>query len=110
LSVAAPCCSIEHPEGIPQKEQRKMSKSRRSRRTSIDRRDFVKRVATAGIAAPLLEMPAGHDDRTTTATASARHQRNAHATEQLIGIELNDAQETMALRGVNQNLNTYESP
>ena len=32
-----------------------------------------------------------------------------HAAEQLIGIELNDAQETMALRGVNQNLNNYES-
>ena len=32
-----------------------------------------------------------------------------HAAEQLIGVELNDAQETMALRGVNQNLNAYES-
>jgi Asp-tRNA(Asn)/Glu-tRNA(Gln) amidotransferase A subunit family amidase len=32
-----------------------------------------------------------------------------HAAEQLIGVELNDAQETMALRSVNQNLGSYET-
>ena len=86
-----------------------MSKSG-SRKTSINRRDFVKRVATAGMAAPLLDMPP------VAATVEQQQQppqrvtkEMLHAAEQLIGIELNDAQETMALRGVNQNLNTYES-
>jgi Asp-tRNA(Asn)/Glu-tRNA(Gln) amidotransferase A subunit family amidase len=79
----------------------------------IDRRSFVKLLPAAGVAG----LAAGHLDVT---LAEAAQQPQAaqpaqrvtkemlHAAEQLIGVELNDAQETLALRGVNQNLTAYE--
>ena len=81
--------------------------------SGIDRRSFVKLLPAAGVAG----LTASHLD---VSLAEAVQQPQAaqqpqrvtkemlHAAEQLIGIELNDAQETMALRGVNQNLSTYE--
>lgn len=86
---------------------------RRNHRPNIDRRSFVKQVAAVGLAAPLLEVSSA-----ATSIEIQQQQQQApqrvtkemlHAAEQLIGIELNDAQETMALRGVNQNLNGYET-
>src|SRR5262245_30041955 len=87
---------------------------RRSQKPNIDRRAFVKQVAAAGIAAPLLDVSAA---ASTVEIQQQQQQQSAqrvtkemlHAAEQLIGIDLNDAQETMALRGVNQNLNAYET-
>jgi Asp-tRNA(Asn)/Glu-tRNA(Gln) amidotransferase A subunit family amidase len=90
-----------------------MSKGR-SDKTNIDRRAFVKRVTTAGLAAPLLDVPIPANpvefQQQQTQQANQRVTKEMlHAAEQLIGIELNDAQETMALRGVNQNLASYEN-
>src|SRR5262245_59422565 len=90
-----------------------MSKSCSSK-TNIDRRAFVKRVTTAGLAAPLLEVPPAArplelQQQQSQQTTQRVTKEMLHAAEQLIGIELNDAQETMALRGVNQNLGSYEN-
>jgi Asp-tRNA(Asn)/Glu-tRNA(Gln) amidotransferase A subunit family amidase len=87
---------------------------RRSQKPNIDRRAFVKQVAAVGLAAPLLDVTAA---ASTVEIQQQQQQQSAqrvtkemlHAAEQLIGIDLNDAQETMALRGVNQNLNAYET-
>ena len=86
----------------------------RSRKTNIDRRAFVKQVTTAGLAAPLLDVkvPAGPLELQQQQTPQPNQRitkEMLHAAEQLIGVELNDAQETMALRGVNQNLSGYEN-
>jgi Asp-tRNA(Asn)/Glu-tRNA(Gln) amidotransferase A subunit family amidase len=79
----------------------------------LDRRTFVKMLPAAGVAG----LAAGHLDVTLAETvqqppATQPAQRVTkemlHAAEQLIGVELNDEQEAMALRGVNQNLSAYE--
>ncbi|HSB10178.1 MAG TPA: amidase [Blastocatellia bacterium] len=88
-----------------------MRKSRR-RTTNLDRRDFVKHVATAGLAAPLLEVPgvaAAFEQQQQPQTPQRVTKEMLHAAEQLIGIELNDAQEAMALPGVNRALAGYET-
>src|SRR5215813_1270549 len=95
------------------KEQSQMGK-RRSHKPNIDRRAFVTQVAAAGLAAPLLDVTAA----ASTVEIQQQQQQQApqrvtkemlHSAEQLIGLDLNDAQETMALRGVNQNLTSYET-
>ena len=90
-----------------------MSKGR-SDKTNIDRRAFVKRVTTVGLTAPLLDVPITANpvefQQQQTQQANQRVTKEMlHAAEQLIGLDLNDAQETMALRGVNQNLSSYET-
>src|SRR5262245_47389241 len=87
---------------------------RRSNKTNIDRRAFVKQVATAGLAAPLLEVPLAArplelQQQQSQQTTQRVTKEMLHAAEQLIGIELTSDQETMALRGVNQNLASYET-
>ncbi|HZM85224.1 MAG TPA: amidase [Blastocatellia bacterium] len=81
--------------------------------TNVDRRTFVKLLPAAGVAgltAAHLDLPLADAQQPQAAQAPQRVTKEMlHAAEQLIGLELNDAQETMALRGVNQNLNTYES-
>jgi len=92
-------------------EDRKPGSNRQTH--ELDRRTFVKMLPAAGVAG----LAAGHLDVTLAETvqqppATQPAQRVTkemlHATEQLIGVELNDEQETMALRGVNQNLSAYE--
>lgn len=72
--------------------------------SAIDRRTFVKLLPAAGAAASL--------EMTEAAAQAPGPQRITkemlHTAEQLIGIELTDAQETMALTGVNRNLAGYE--
>jgi Asp-tRNA(Asn)/Glu-tRNA(Gln) amidotransferase A subunit family amidase len=96
---------------MKKKEDRKPKTNRRNH--GLDRRTFVKMLPAAGVAG----LAAARID---VALAEAMQQPQAqptqrvtkemlHAAEQLIGIELNDAQETMALRGVNQALAGYET-
>jgi Asp-tRNA(Asn)/Glu-tRNA(Gln) amidotransferase A subunit family amidase len=95
------------------KQDDRKPKNNRSAR-GLDRRTFVKMLPAAGVAGLA-------SARIDVALAEAVQQPQAaqptqrvtkemlHAAEQLIGIELNDAQETMALRGVNQALAGYET-
>ncbi|MDX2033186.1 MAG: amidase [Blastocatellia bacterium] len=75
--------------------------------SAIDRRTFVKLLPAAGAAASLeaaatpAQQPAQGPQRIT--------KEMLHTAEQLIGIELTDAQEAMALPGVNRNLGSYEA-
>jgi Asp-tRNA(Asn)/Glu-tRNA(Gln) amidotransferase A subunit family amidase len=97
---------------MKKKEDRKPRTNRSNR--ELDRRSFVKLLPAVGVAG----LAAAHFDVTLaeavqTPQAAQPPQRVTkemlHAAEQLIGVELNDAQETMALRGVNQNLTSYET-
>jgi Asp-tRNA(Asn)/Glu-tRNA(Gln) amidotransferase A subunit family amidase len=81
--------------------------------TKIDRRSFVKLLPAAGAAGAALTQPS-----VDAAALARQNQQQApqrvtaemlRAAEQLIGLELTEAQEAMALRGVNQNLGSYES-
>ena len=97
---------------MKKKEGRKPKSNRGNE--ELDRRTFVKMLPAAGVAG----LAAAHFD---VALADLLQQPQAaqpsqrvtkemlHSAEQLFGIELNDAQETMALRGVNQNLSSYET-
>jgi hypothetical protein len=89
-------------------------KSNINRRSKLDRRTFVKMLpaaGVAGIAASNLDLAIAKAVQQPQAPQPPQRvtKEMLHAAEQLIGIELNDAQETMALRGVNQNLSAYES-
>lgn len=80
----------------------------------LDRRSFVKllpAVGVAGLAAPHLDVAAAEvvQQPQQPQTPQRITKEMLHAAEQLIGIDLNDAQETMALRGVNQALAGYET-
>src|SRR5262249_42269437 len=92
------------------RENAKTEKTRRNR--GVNRRTFVKMLPAVGIAG----VAASHHD----VSAAALQQQQAqtpqrvtkemlHAAEQLIGIELTDAQEAMALPSVNRNLSSYEA-
>ena len=91
---------------------------KKQKRTSINRRNFVKALPAAGAAALVvsnepLRTLAQTPTPTPSATPSPAPMRITkemmHDAEKLIGIELTDAQETMALRGVNGNLDSYEA-
>jgi Asp-tRNA(Asn)/Glu-tRNA(Gln) amidotransferase A subunit family amidase len=87
-----------------------MSRKRERRSASLDRRGFVKSIATAGLAAPFLDFSIASAAPEQQTLASQRVTREMlHAAEQLIGIELTDAQEAMALPRVNGNLSSYEA-
>lgn len=80
---------------------------------SLDRRTFVKLLPTAGLAGASLT---GADYGNVLAQQQGQPQvpqkvtkEMMRAAEQLIGIELTDAQESMALQGVNRNLQSYEN-
>jgi Asp-tRNA(Asn)/Glu-tRNA(Gln) amidotransferase A subunit family amidase len=88
----------------------------------LDRRTFVKllpALGAAGLAASNLSLPAAAQTPTPTPTplpspaASPTPLRITkemlHTAEKLIGIELTDAQEAMALAGVNRSLDSYET-
>jgi Asp-tRNA(Asn)/Glu-tRNA(Gln) amidotransferase A subunit family amidase len=93
---------------------------KKTKRKSIDRRTFVKLLPAAGAVglavtnAPLkaiaqtsspTPMPSASPSPTPPLRITKEMMRNA---EKLIGLELTDAQETMALGGVNRALDSYE--
>src|SRR5262245_56876070 len=82
----------------------------------INRRSFVKLLPAAGLtgaAITNLDAPSGaaiaSAQQTQQQTAQKVTKETLRAAEQLIGIELTDAQEAMALPGVNRNLASYEA-
>ncbi|MGZ8842120.1 MAG: amidase [Pyrinomonadaceae bacterium] len=93
---------------------------KKSKRKSINRRTFVKLLPAAGAAglavtqAPLKALaqtptPTPMPSASPTPTPPLRITKEMmHAAEKLIGIELTDAQENMALVGVNRSLDSYE--
>jgi Asp-tRNA(Asn)/Glu-tRNA(Gln) amidotransferase A subunit family amidase len=79
----------------------------------INRRSFVKLLPAAGAAGVTiasLDAPSGLASvQAQQETAQRVTREMLRATEQLIGIELTEAQEAMALAGVNRNLASYEA-
>ena len=79
----------------------------------MNRRSFVKllpAVGAAGLVAPHLGLGVAESQNPAPNAPPGPISKEAlHTAEQLIGIELTDAQEAMALPGVNRNLATYES-
>src|SRR5712692_10082158 len=92
---------------------------KKTKRTSINRRSFVKLLPAAGAAGlavantplkALAQMPTPSPSPRPSPTPPLRITKEMmHNAEKLIGIELTDAQETMAQRGVNNNLDNYEA-
>src|SRR6266498_5797246 len=86
---------------------------------ALDRRNFVKLLPAAGAAGlavsrsplkALAQTPTPSPSPRPSPTPPLRISKEMmHNAEKLIGIELTDAQETMALRGVNNNLDNYEA-
>ena len=79
---------------------------------TLNRRAFIKILPALGAAAPaaVAQTTTPAPQRTTPPEATQRVTKEAlHQAEQLIGIELTEAQETMALAGVNRNLAGYEN-
>jgi len=95
--------------------------SRSKRKTSKSRRSFVKLLPALGAAGlvasktPLNALaqtpsPSPVPSASPSPTPTPRITKEMlHAAEKLIGIELNDAQEAMALGGVNRNFDSYEN-
>jgi len=95
--------------------------SRSKRKTSKSRRSFVKLLPALGAAGlvasktPLNALaqtpsPSPVPSASPSPTPTPRITKEMlHTAEKLIGIELNDAQEAMALGGVNRNLDSYEN-
>src|SRR5438128_7665569 len=91
----------------------------KTKRTSINRRSFVKLLPAAGAAGlagattqltALPQKPTPSPSPRPPTTPPLRVTKEMiHNAEKLIGIELTDAQEAMALRGVNLNLDNYEA-
>lgn len=78
----------------------------------VDRRTFVKMlpaVAAPLTSAPVLAQTPGSQAGQRPEPSQRVTKEALHVTEQLIGIELTDAQEAMALSGVNRNLESYET-
>jgi Asp-tRNA(Asn)/Glu-tRNA(Gln) amidotransferase A subunit family amidase len=72
----------------------------------LNRRSFVKLLPAGALAAPAV----AQQQRQRPPEAPQKVSKEAlHTAEQLIGIELTEAQETMALPGVNRNLASYEA-
>jgi Asp-tRNA(Asn)/Glu-tRNA(Gln) amidotransferase A subunit family amidase len=82
----------------------------------INRRSFVKLLPAAGLTgAAITNLDATHGGAIANAQQAQQQtpqrvtKETLRAAEQLIGIELTDAQEAMALSGVNRNLANYEA-
>jgi len=96
-----------------------MRKNKRSTKTELirrglNRRTFVKMLPAAGalaLAGPGLDgvFAEAVQQQQRAQTPQRVTKEMLHAAEQLIGIELNDAQEAMALPGINRSLTTYEA-
>jgi Asp-tRNA(Asn)/Glu-tRNA(Gln) amidotransferase A subunit family amidase len=99
----------------------KKSRSRRPANDSdksaqINRRSFVKLLPAAGAASFTITSLDAAPDAALAQAQQAQQQTSQRVTremlrsaEQLIGVELTEAQEAMALSGVNRNLASYES-
>src|SRR5436189_2193753 len=99
----------------------KKNKKTRNSKTSVDRRTFVKLLPALGAAGLALSKfplealaqtasPTPLPSPSPSPTPAPRITKEMmHQTEKLIGIELTDAQEAMALGGVNRNLDAYEA-
>src|SRR2546425_4280092 len=91
---------------------RKHSSSSNAR---VDRRTFVKMLPAVGVASIAVSSSAAapanpaEQQQQQPQTPQRVTKQMLHAAEQLIGIELTDAQEAMALPGVNRNLASYEA-
>ena len=90
---------------------------KKPKRTSINRRNFVKVLPAAGAAAiavskaplkSLAQTPSPTPGPSPSPTPLRITKEMMHSAEKLIGIELTDKQEDMALRNVNGNLDSYE--
>ena len=89
----------------------------RSEKTRVGRRNFVKLLPALGAASLVAsKLPLEALAQTPSPTPSPSPtpapritKEMMHQAEKLIGIELNDAQEAMALGGVNRNLESYET-
>src|ERR1051325_5411795 len=93
------------------KKSRENNRPRLDDKRRFDRRTFVKFLPAVGVAA-YVDAPLALAQTAQQAQPQQpqRVSKEAmHAAEQLIGIELNDAQEAMALPGVNRNLASYEA-
>lgn len=91
----------------------KKTKKPRTHKTNVERRAFVKllpALGAAGLAATNLPLEALAQTPSPSPAPPLRiTQEMMHQAEKLIGIELTDAQEAMALSGVNRNLDAYEA-
>jgi Asp-tRNA(Asn)/Glu-tRNA(Gln) amidotransferase A subunit family amidase len=84
---------------------KRRTKTEKGEGPTIDRRDFVRLLPSAAGAA--LAIP---DGVAATGGQEARITREAvSAAEKLIGLTLTEAEETMALNGLNRNLTSYET-
>src|ERR1043166_6084928 len=91
----------------------------RSEKTRVGRRNFVKLLPALGAASfvasklpleAIAQTPSPTPTPSPSPTPAPRVTKEMmHQAEKLIGIELNDAQEAMALEGVNRNLGSYET-
>src|ERR1051325_8518075 len=99
----------------------KKTKTKRSRasQANLDRRNFVKLLPALGAAGltvsnlpreTLAQTPSPTPAPSPSPTPAPRVTKEMmHQAEKLIGIELTEAQEAMALSGVNRNLDSYET-
>ncbi len=98
---------MSKPKSPPQNQPRS------NRKAKVDRRTFVKLIPTLGVAGLAAARPTPASAATQQPQQSPTPQRISkemlHTAEALIGIELTDAQESMALAGVNRNLENYEA-
>src|SRR6478736_2673252 len=92
-------------------------KTTKRERAGVDRRTFVKTLPAlglAGVAAAKIPLSALAQTPTPTPSPSPTPtprvtKEMMDQTEKLIGVELTDAQEAMALAGVNRKLDAYET-
>ena len=84
------------------------------RKIRVGRRSFIKLLSALGLATASKSISAQTATPSPTPSPSPTPalritKEMMHDAEKLIGIELNDAQEAMALGGVNRNLDAYET-
>src|SRR5215510_15099279 len=79
-----------------------------TRKRQIDRRSFFKLLQDAGLGGSVFYEGANAQQAPQQAPQKVTKE-TLRAAEQLIGIELTDEQEAMALSGVNRNLASYEA-
>ena len=92
----------------PKTKKRQTGKKSRG----FDRRSFVKllpALGAAGFAAPRLPLPEASAQQPQPQAPMRVTKAELDAAEKLIGVELTDAQETIALPNVNRNLESYEA-
>ncbi len=86
---------------------KKQSRPQSKRGKKLDRRTFIKTLPAIGAAS--LVTTEGKETDAAAQQPQRVTKEMLRAAKQLIGIELTDAQETMALPGVNRNLANYET-